>query len=1484
MAVLTTVEFTAAFKQLLSVYQGIIDFEDAHKELLGATTENGIYESEIVPGSEKTIQEAIVDATEGKVANRDVARAILGPARGVVLEDHDGQQEAGTYYRSTYTEFKAIGLVTGLNVRNLEELRAVDDAQDTSVAFFQDPDWITIEQPPPAAKTKEELQSMTDILWDPHIETSTDWARDNLPRGATYSPSPRQANDPMSTEPLEIGFRADSDTRRGAGTEVLETAASIVSSAKWWAQLVVPVLSGDVAGMAGSFFSVVTDVAADVAAGQTPQEALMDAATGADAGQQVVNLIERQRSFTPDEALFFMSPAVLQYLVRKGAQAGGIDNPYTMLAKELYGFLAEMTIYAMGEGYAWQLLETTKTVLETKPVTATNLLDFADLDTLETGDNQRLWPENTWPESNEAFSEIPQILPGIQDTAPTVINMAMVNGVATTSTKKRLSDFALGPGGDGEGTNQNYYGSFKDQPPDGSMSGVGRMVRIDRLIRKLIAQDLGLTEENRATRKESRKQQILGFFGIGDAVVEGAIVSDVEEAEAEGILDKIAPEKHSLTPIDFQCFLLEQIRNLSAVHVPDYKNITLLDTGKQPGLVKNKISVQTAWKDIQHFVSICPNVQALLTPYLKISRVTYDNQGKATGKELDLEIPNFVTSKDVSQITQRGRLPGAGVKSFSWSLDGVQPAEVDNNISATLELYFQSVSDFFNAPAAGQTLASDVEPGTQRASYLDLVIASEAADDDDDTPEPGTQKPPACTKKTQEMMHRKWVGDHYRIKAVAGWSTPDKYSLMRALAGTPNASSKADALFRALENSKITLYLQQTRHEFQFSQDGSLTLTVDYQAALSGMATNPSADIFGASGPAQVAALEEAEKAVEKEKEKGETTSEQRENIMEKLEEVKKLRGQDRMIKYKKLLSQLFQSNKIYNMPVSPAELLLPAYSELTPKGRAERAKRRQSAHLKTFAGGQSQNAELLKAVSTAADGDASSDEDQDAATNASDAFSTGLADSYEALEQNADVIWISYFYLGDLLDNVLEQVKENHALEGIPFSFLLSDVEMIDPLVALKIENLEDVIRCKQDLKSSLFMKALVDLNGNEFTEEAGITQLMSIGSIPIAIDAFQVWFKDYVIKKDRDKYYFLHFVKDICAELITRALAHKCFGDVNLSQRFDAQPLTYYHAGGLPATAPKQMTIKTLATKARSIKSTTSPTNTVLGMVLLSTDSKPKGLVGDYEKDGEKGVYHQYLGSPCGLLKTMNFNREDQAYLRESKIQKAGALGPEQLRELYSATLELYGNTLFKNGNYVYLNPKLMGADEEQLRILGLHGYYLITGVSSTVTENSFDVSVKTLHEGIAFRDEILMKPTQHENLKAETTPWLSPAQQAALDSALPPSPPPPPAAAPGTVEGEISEIDSLEQSGAITPERAAYERRNQERAAAVVTAQEEGYTADQIQAELLNQLRSDPYIIDSGLEIGADGTPIGLEPLPTAGAVAPDTPSVDTSPPPG
>ena len=93
----------------------------------------------------------------------------------------------------------------------------------------------------------------------------------------------------------------------------------------------------------------------------------------------------------------------------------------------------------------------------------------------------------------------------------------------------------------------------------------------------------------------------------------------------------------------------------------------------------------------------------------------------------------------------------------------------------------------------------------------------------------------------------------------------------------------------------------------------------------------------------------------------------------------------------------------------------------------------------------------------------------------------------------------------------------------------------------------------------------------------------------------------------------------------------------------------------------------------------------------------------------------------------------------MRESKIQKEGALGAAQLRELYSVNIDLVGNNLYRNGSYIYVSPLLLDTTMEELQFLGLHGYYLVTSVKSEITDASFKTSIQALHEGVKFPDGV-------------------------------------------------------------------------------------------------------------------------------------------------
>ena len=83
---------------------------------------------------------------------------------------------------------------------------------------------------------------------------------------------------------------------------------------------------------------------------------------------------------------------------------------------------------------------------------------------------------------------------------------------------------------------------------------------------------------------------------------------------------------------------------------------------------------------------------------------------------------------------------------------------------------------------------------------------------------------------------------------------------------------------------------------------------------------------------------------------------------------------------------------------------------------------------------------------------------------------------------------------------------------------------------------------------------------------------------------------------------------------------------------------------------------------------------------------------------------------------------------FYREARISKDGSLGAQQLKELYTVSMSMVGNNLHKNGTYVYIDPIAIGAGSSRAvggipniaRLIGLGGYFLVTGVKHEVSDS--------------------------------------------------------------------------------------------------------------------------------------------------------------------
>ena len=905
------------------------------------------------------------------------------------------------------------------------------------------------------------------------------------------------------------------------------------------------------------------------------------------------------------------------------------------------------------------------------------------------------------------------------------------------------------------------------------------------------------SKEKEGPKREGVKGEQTYIGGTkGEVTVEGQPKRELKEGEVNAI--------------DVQCYLLENITKLAAIREDGtYKSLGKISTAmpgnivsqmhhgaalqsEHPqdntnarGLPPGEQGEQPDWppmgtgpdSEVYWMQNMCPDLWALMTPHIDLYRVDYHTPVDSAGKkgksipvaEYKIPFKNYLDKSNIDEITsgQYGRMGGAGIKSFSWSLDGVQPAEVDNMITAQLVVHFQSVYDLFRyneVPGKAGEYAAGIPaaPG-----YLDLIIGS-------GTTVAQSERPPAQKPKKEEeticaLKHQEYDGVNFQIKAVVGWATPPNFQQLQ-LPGYNSLQLKA--IENAINHSRRAFYLQIVSHDLGFQQDGTLDLTIQYQASISGIMRKPDADLFIATEvhQQQLDAINDEMEALEvpdvveegslanRDKKNSEALDKYEKKREEILEKQVAIMRKIRLEKYAVFLDSLQKTNRVRALKVPSKDLLNPLRNRSAAQ-RMKDAKVRQgqTAKLVNYTGDVN-NQEITSLVSkmvNRATGNETKDEKK--AREKENMELAGMADQVGILDTgNNDEIQVSFFYLGDLLEALfstrLKHLFEKQGEEATPLQLILGTVELVDPLTAFTIRTVK--LRCPDGTPTASI--PIAKLDPLRFKELSGITSFMNIGSIPISLDKFNEWFVNNVIRPRRDSYFLLNFIKDLLANLVGSAYSELCFKDnFKFNIRFDTS--TFQLAENF-ADVPG-LTLKKLAQSVRKAQKksrrrlvpesergdvspysgnkTAASEPTIPTVLIYSVDSRPN--VGDRMYDMTEGIYHYYLGGSCGLTKSINFNRQDMPFYREARITKDGSLGAQQLKELYTIDMDMIGNTLHKNGTYVYIDPIAIGAGSSRAiggipniaRMIGLGGYFLVTSVKSEIGPSGFNTTVGATQE---------------------------------------------------------------------------------------------------------------------------------------------------------
>jgi len=274
---------------------------------------------------------------------------------------------------------------------------------------------------------------------------------------------------------------------------------------------------------------------------------------------------------------------------------------------------------------------------------------------------------------------------------------------------------------------------------------------------------------------------------------------------------------------NLQCALL---MNLNQLANTDFVNIYTSGRGKRnnnndvvrvyysgdkdQNQIMNKLQGSKA-SDIEPFLNITPEIVSAMTPMIRLFKVRTDS-GKLVETEFAFEsFTNQNPERKTFTLDDVDRGDGVGIKEFSFSFHGGNPALSRKDIKAKLVMYFQSFQDFIKPRDKG------------KYRFVDLMLF-------------GGNKPGEKVKKLGfgKFQIDQYDPSYYRIRADVGWSIREDYSFRDLVAARDHSTSDTKSALkkfnRALENINQSLFLNMVEHNIDLRKDGTVMVTAEYQA------------------------------------------------------------------------------------------------------------------------------------------------------------------------------------------------------------------------------------------------------------------------------------------------------------------------------------------------------------------------------------------------------------------------------------------------------------------------------------------------------------------------------------------------------------------------------------------------------------------------------------------------------------------------------
>ena len=279
-----------------------------------------------------------------------------------------------------------------------------------------------------------------------------------------------------------------------------------------------------------------------------------------------------------------------------------------------------------------------------------------------------------------------------------------------------------------------------------------------------------------------------------------------------------------------------------------------------------------------------------------------------------------------------------------------------------------------------------------------------------------------------------------------------------------------------------------------------------------------------------------------------------------------------------------------------------------------------------------------------------------------------------------------------------------------------------------------------------------------------ADVDSTINIAELPIAVDYFMQWYTENIIEQGdtRKSFPIVYFIRNLANKLLKTSLLENCVHrKLESKMRFQTGQVSAFSPDGTDPFGKlvtrnnwvvntdfmrSQDKLPLLGDANQELRDLAGPDGLhpyfynylVINVIGSSLTYTGRGV---YSDDIDDGRYHVDIGSNRGIVKTVKFAKTDIQYQREARFMRQGIDGLQQLANVYKATVEMYGNSLFYPGMEMYINPYGIGGTElgspglgpnsasgrSLANTLGVGGYHTITSVKSSITPGKFTTTIQ-------------------------------------------------------------------------------------------------------------------------------------------------------------